>query len=107
MDTIALLVVAVSTAVGLDANGFVAALSLSRALTDFIWFVIVLRLLQFDPRETVRLAVRAVGLAVVWSAAQEFVRLAFPTRLGPFLGALVLALALAPLARKWVVYSKI
>lgn len=106
-DVVVLLVAVVSPLAGLDASGFVAALSIAISLYSVIWLAIVLRLLQFDPRELMKLAARAVGLAVFWSAAHEAVRFAFPAQLGPFLGALLLAVALAVIARKMGVLPKV
>ncbi|MDQ6703605.1 MAG: oligosaccharide flippase family protein [Pseudomonadota bacterium] len=103
-DAFLVLVAAVCPLAGLDATGFVAALSIAISLFDIIWLAIVLRLLQFAPSEIMRLAARAVVLLVFWSAAQGAVRVALSAQLGPFLGALLLALALALLARKRGVY---
>jgi O-antigen/teichoic acid export membrane protein len=99
-DALLVLVAALCPLAGLDATGFVAALSISISLYNFIWLVIVLRLLRFELSETMRLAARAVGLVLFWSAVQETVRFAFPGELGLFLGAPLLALALVPLVSK-------
>lgn len=99
-DLVLIAVVLASPWLGLSALQMVALLSVTIAVYNVVWLGIILHLLRIGSAQGLALAARAAGLVVGWGACQWALAQALPRGYGMLAGALLLAAALVPAARR-------